>query len=331
MIHTLTENMGSLLLNREKIVSSFDVDNGVFSGNLTHLSSRCIINNSIDKIKINYSEIKKINVINGMGVTIGDSIVGICALDIIKSLNKNLNINVIRPKSCSLQVDLLYSLALHYKVIDKILYMPYDIKDTSKYDLNLDIGNHLYWPNFNVLEMHDFFLESLGVCSDTIDNKIKSNHWLQKTYKYKSLGNYVLFCPYASTPLRSIPRKFHWKIINYLYKRFNSLVVGFSDIDHPKYVNISHLSPSIYHYIGLIARAKYVYTCDSSALHIAAGFDTPTFCIFTSIKPQLRCKYYINCESTYIGNKSIEGMHMSNSDIHLQIVNSLFEGYYENL
>ena len=40
-----------------------------------------------------------------MGVTLGDSIIGIGALDCIKKINKNNNINLIRPETCHSYVE----------------------------------------------------------------------------------------------------------------------------------------------------------------------------------------------------------------------------------
>jgi hypothetical protein len=63
--------------------------------------------------------------------------------------------------------------------------MPYDIKHLRRDAVNIDIGNQLYWHDFNNLEMHDFFLKNLGVDFELIPDNWKCNHWLQDSFPKK--------------------------------------------------------------------------------------------------------------------------------------------------
>ncbi|MDD1587434.1 hypothetical protein, partial [Bradyrhizobium sp. WBOS4] len=127
----------------------------------TKLALDNVLNHSIKGFRKNYLNEKNLNVINGMGVTLGDSIIGINALDCIKKINKNIQITLIRPATCHSYVEEIYSIASN--LIDRLEYMPYDIKRLRRDAVNIDIGNQLYWHDFNNLEMHDFFLKNLGV------------------------------------------------------------------------------------------------------------------------------------------------------------------------
>ncbi|MCY2000401.1 hypothetical protein OW766_24345 [Klebsiella pneumoniae] len=325
----LVENNGSLLENHTYITSSFDLSKGSNEAVITKLKLDNVLNHSIKGFKKNYQIEKNINIINGMGVTLGDSIIGINALDCIKKINKNIHITLIRPATCHSYVEEVYSIARN--LIDRLEYMPYDIRNLHRDAVNIDIGNQLYWQDFNNLEMHDFFLKNLGVDFKTIPDNWKCNHWLQDSLPQTKIrdNNYVLFCPKASTSLRSIPEKFHYQIIDYLYASYNLPVHGFSDIKHSMYTNISQTCKSTVDFITSIANAQHVYTCDSSALHIASGYDVPTTCIFTAINPVLRSRYYNNCNSIYIGDEITQNLHESEDPAIIEHVFSLFEAFYE--
>ncbi|MEB7512811.1 hypothetical protein NGC47_20765 [Serratia marcescens] len=318
---------GSLLLDGRYIVSPYGVGKDIPCGEISPLNDSIIHNNAISKISVDYSTVKSLAIINGLGVTLGDSVVGISALHAIKIFNPSIGIKIIRPENCPDYVNEVYTLAKH--IIDDISYMPFDITSATDADLVIDIGNQLYWKDFNTLEMHDFFLRSLGIEHKHVSASLKINSWLNEApIEDLNLGEYVLFCPYASTKIRSIPKKYHKKIISYLSDKFKVKVLGFSDISHDNYTNITSLSTNTTYFTSIIKNAKHLYTCDSAALHIGAGFKTPTTCIFTTVKPELRSLYYDNCTSIYIGNNKTEGIHNSENIFLLDLISKEFEGYY---
>lgn len=201
---------GSLLLDGRYIVSPYGMGKENPCGKISPLKDSIIHNNAISKISVDYSKAKTLTIINGLGVTLGDSVVGISALHVIKKINPNIVIRIIRPENCPDYVNEVYTLAKH--IIDDISYMPFEIARATDADLVIDIGNQLYWKDFNTLEMHDFFLRSLGIEHSQVSACLKINSWLKKApLENLNLGEYVLFCPYASTKIRSIPRKHHKK------------------------------------------------------------------------------------------------------------------------
>lgn len=327
----LVVNNGSLLENQTHITSSFDLSKGTNDGVITKLALDNVLNHSIKEFRKNYLIERKINIINGMGVTLGDSIIGINALDCIKRINKNIHITLIRPATCHPYVEEIYSIANRF--IDSLEYMPYKVNNLKSNAVNIDIGNQLYWDDFNTLEMHDFFLKNLGIDYTRIPDEWKCNHWLTQSLPKKKSDNYpyVLFCPKASTSLRSIPERYHYKIIDYLISVYNLPVYGFSSINHSGYEDISRTCTNTTDFIRIISHATHVYTCDSSALHISAGYNIPTTCIFTAINPRLRSKYYKNCTSIYIGDQFTENLHESEDPKIIDHVNSRFGAYYEKI
>ncbi|APV28423.1 TPA: glycosyltransferase family 9 protein [Klebsiella pneumoniae] len=323
----LLEFTGSLLLDSKYIVSPYGISKKLPKGEITPLNYEVIHNNSISNITINYTTVKNLTIVNGMGVTLGDSIIGISALHNIKKINPGIKIRVIRPENCPSYVNELYHLAK--SVIDEIYYMPYDISHLKDSDVIIDMGNQVYWEDFNRLEMHDFFLKSLGLNYNDFSPEEKSNRWLQECIVEElDLGEYVLYCPNASTKIRSIPAKFHHKTISQLTKEYGKNVFGFIDINHENYTNIAATSKNTAAFISIIKNSKYIYTCDSSALHIAAGFNVPSTCIFTTVKPELRSIYYKDCHSIYIGNNLTEGIHNSEDEFLIKLIEKEFEVYH---
>ncbi|AHG20667.2 hypothetical protein Z042_14370 [Chania multitudinisentens RB-25] len=325
----LLEHNGSLLLEGKFIVSPYGAGKISTYGKLTPLEKDIIHNNSKRKIKVNYKDIKNLTIINGMGVTLGDSIVGINALYTIKKLNNDINIRVIRPELCPSYVNDIYLLSKN--IIDTLSYMPFDIEEIphTQDSIIIDIGNQLYWKDFSKKEMHDFFLYNLGVNPKEIEDCEKSNYWLKDVELPEvSLGDYVLFCPDASTKIRSIPSRFHQKIVEELSKKHQKKIMGFTDIEHDNYINIKALSKKTENFISIVKNSKYLYTCDSSALHIGAGFEIPTTCIFTTVRPTYRSFYYKNCESYYIGTFETDGIHNSENANLIKLIESKFEEFY---
>ncbi|HGM5391967.1 TPA: glycosyltransferase family 9 protein [Serratia marcescens] len=326
----IVKNNGSLIKNSSYITSSFDISKSNADGVIDKLSRSYILNHSYKQFRKDYTKEKELNIINGLGVTLGDSIVGIGALECIKKINDDIKTTVIRPESCHAYVEEVYTIAKD--LIDRVEYMPYNIRNLSKAAVNIDIGNQLYWKDFNEMEMHDFFLKNLGLDHIDIPDEWKRNHWLQNVIPRQKnrVSNYAIFCPNASTSLRAIPEKYHYQIMDYLYKMLKLPIVGFSSVTHPGFKDVSGQCKSTSDFIQMIANSNYVYTCDSSALHISAAYDIPTTCVFTAIRPELRSRYYKYCTSVYIGDAVTENLHESESPAIIKHVHKKYEEYYEN-
>lgn len=324
---------GSLESHNGSIVSTYDVENGEKYRNLSKLKKNKIYNHYLMSGCIDYEKITKINFINGFGVTIGDSIIGLNVCDYIKSKGIKTLINVVRPCTTSDSVEEIYLLAKETGIIDEIQKMPYPLEECKKFDLNVDHGNQLYRQDFNDTEMHDYFYKNSGLNPIGVPREFKSNQWLRgmKNSKHFPERSYVLFCPNASTPLRTIPLQYHKTVISNLYKKYRKPILGFSPIYNEHYTNISKLITDTSKYINIIRNANFVYTSDSSALHIAAGFNIPCHAIFTSINPMLRIKYYKNITYDFIGDNHTIRTHSSDDEKLLQHLNERFRRHYSNV
>ena len=145
-MRNLLEYSGSLISNDSLIVAPYDYQKLSYE-NILPLNNGLIKNWNIQKFSSDYSEIEHLNVINGMGVTLGDSIVGISVLSAIKKKNPKIKIKLIRPETAPSYVEELYELAS--SVIDELHYMPFHIQKLSCTALNIDVGNQLYSPDLD--------------------------------------------------------------------------------------------------------------------------------------------------------------------------------------
>ncbi|MED7793151.1 hypothetical protein TB147_17760 [Klebsiella aerogenes] len=323
---SLTQFRGSLLDKRGNIIAPYKLGHYPGSVGATPLTGKNIHNYSQKPFSIDYKKEKELTIINGMGVTLGDSIIGLAVLHSIKLKHPELKINIIRPAFVQPYVEEIYNAAKRF--ISTVHYMPFNIKEIKAGHTIVDTGNHLYCDAFHSMEMHDFFLKILGGDINDIVLRGFRNIWLSEIELPEVTTpekEYILFCGQASTKVRSIPEKFQLRIINQLVEKHNMLICGFADINHPCYVNLADVTPDTLSYLSVIKNASSVYTCDSSAVHIAAGFNKPTICVFNTIKPDLRTRYYPHCESHYIGCQMLEGIQNSEMNKHLHLVERQYE------
>ncbi|KQR85496.1 ADP-heptose--LPS heptosyltransferase [Burkholderia sp. Leaf177] len=315
-------NAGSLLSADGEIVAPYDLEvtDSPATGYRALGLSHGVCNAALAPFTADYSKLSRVHVINGMGVTLGDSIIGITALLAIKANFPHISFTIYRPRHTPAYVKQLYELAA--PLLGTIVDLPVKPGALAPHELRIDIGNHLFWPKFAELPMIDFFIDAMGLAPQTIPSGRKRNHWLKGLdlpRSHATSGDYVLLCSTASTPVRSIPVSQRARLAEAMWQRFHLPVTGFGAIDHAHYTDLMPLAPSTADFIAWIKSARYLFTPDTAALHIAAGFDIPTTAFFTTIAPDLRVRDYPNCHSVDLHLPQLKGIHASNqtSDIEL--------------
>ncbi|MEX3005375.1 glycosyltransferase family 9 protein [Serratia fonticola] len=307
---------GSLLTADGVMVASWDLEQQEsFSGDYFSLAGyRGIRNAAAAPFSVDYCNESVVHIINGMGVTLGDSIIGLTALEALREFNPNLRTIIYRPGRAPHYVDQLYHLAAG--VVADLRWLPWKAEHLPEQELCIDAGNQLFWPAFITLPMIDFFLQALGVEPAAIPAAAKANRWMQKLClpplpeRWQNKP-YVLFCPTASTPLRSIPASAHVPLVNALWEKFACPVLGFGAVDHPHYVDIQPLSTATADFLAWVKHARYVLTSDTAAVHIAAGYNVPTTAFFTSIAPELRVRDYPLCQPVYFALPKLNNVQAS--------------------
>jgi len=205
--------------------------------------------------------------------------------------------------------------------------LPIKLVALPQHELRVDMGNHLFWPEFTTRPMIDFFIDAMGMRAQEISSSYKRNLWMQQlTVPEPRLeqGEYVLLCPLASTPVRSIPASVHSTIVDALWQRFRLPVAGVGAIDHPQYVDISARSVDIADFIGFIKHARHLVAPDTAAIHIAAGFNIPTTAFFTTIAPQVRVRDYPYCKAVRLDVPALDGMHASSRQSDVQAIEDAY-------
>ena len=324
-------NPGSLLSHDDQIVASYDLEvtDAPVDTYRALATVAAIRNTNITPFKMDYSGVAHVHVINGMGVTLGDSIIGLTALAAIKKRHPGLSFTIYRPNQAPTYVKQLYDLAA--PVFGSVVDLPVPLASLPNDELQLDIGNHLFWTNFSSMPMIDFFLWALGIEPEDIKAQDKSNDWLKQVAVPALKGTwapqeYVLLCPTASTPVRSIPDSFRAEAVDRLWEKFHLPVLGFGAIAHDHYTDITSLSPDTAHFLTWVKNARFLVTSDTAAVHIAAGFDVPTAAFFTTIPADMRVRDYRHCRFLDLDLPELQGMHASGRAHDLETVDRAYAG-----
>ena len=321
---------GSLLDSDGCIVAPYDLEqlDAEIGEHLALASQPGILNAAACPFELDYSSLRAVHLINGMGVTLGDSIIGLTAIAALKEAHPRLRFVVYRPELAPAYVEALYALASGTLIGTHAL--PWPIADIPRDDTRIDVGNHLFWPRFMTMPMIDFFLTALGVEPASVAAARKANRWLQ-TLSLPLLPEdwrtcpYVLFCPTASTPIRSIPPSMRRELVDRLFRRFALPVLGFGEVDHPQYANVASYSTSTAHFLAWVKQARYLLTSDTAAVHIAAGFDVPTTAFFTTVAPELRVRDYPLCRPVTLSLPELRNVQASDREQDLARVNAAYK------
>jgi len=316
-------NPGSLLSPHGEIVAPYDleVSNSAAEGYRALGLSNGICNAAMAELNPDYAVVSRVHVINGMGVTLGDSVIGLTALTAIKARFPHITFTIYRPAHAPGYVKRLYELAA--PLLGSIVDLPVKLDAIPYTELRIDLGNHLFWPKFASLPMIDFFLDAMGIKADEVPATDKRNHWLQQLAlpRPQALkGDYVLLCPTASTPVRSIPASVCKDFVEALWQRYRLSVAGFGAIDHPLYTDLSPHAPDTADFLAWIKHAAYMVAPDTAAIHIAAGFDIPTTAFFTTIAPDLRARDYPRCKPVSLPVPELEGIQASNREPDVELI-----------
>jgi hypothetical protein len=266
-----------------------------------------------------------LHILNGIGVTLGDSIIGMNVLAWLKSSNSALRIHLYRSRHAPAYVERLYQLASH--IVEPVHYLPQPLESIPP-DV-VDLSDFLYWPRFASEPMVDFFMHGLGIALDAMPAASKANRWLSELTLPSipapwSIRDYVLFCDQASTALRRVPEEHAASMVDRIWHHYGLPVLGFHPISHSRYYDVSSQSCDLDHLLAWVKNAQVVVGTDSSAIHIAAGFDVPTLAVFVSIDPMLRTRDYPLCRVLDVRSALTDGLHDSDEPSVLREVQRMW-------
>lgn len=258
----------------------------------------------------------ELHILNGMGVTLGDSIIGMNALTWLKARHPSLRIHLYRTLHAPAFVASLYALARH--IVADVSCLP--VAADQLPEDTIDLSDFLHWPTFDSEPMVDLFFRSLGMAPQAVPATAKRNGWMSQLSlpmlpERQRDRPYVLFCDRASTPLRSVPRERFSAMVDRIWQAYGLPVYGFQPASqaqcHTHYQDVSTHSQSLVQYLSWVRSASVVVGVDSSAIHAASGFDVPTLAFFASIDPLLRVRDYPLCRALDVRTPLTRGLHQS--------------------
>jgi len=324
-VHALT-HAGSLLSLSGEIVAPYDLEVAHADASAFSALPATILNAGREHFDADYARGRRVHLVNAFGVTLGDSIIGLTALSAVKRLYPYLRFTIYRPARAPRYVQRLYELAAPR--LANIVGLPVPLASLPADEPKIDVGNQLFWPRFASMPMIDFFLWAMGIAPSTIAAADKRNRWLADV-PLKPIANepYALFCPNASTPVRSIPASMRARIVARLADETGLPVMGFGPVDDPRYRDIAPFCIDTDDFLAWIGRARYLVTADTAALHAGAGFDVPTTAFFTTIPANMRARDYANCVKVEFSLPHLEGVHASARPADLRALERAYRDY----
>ncbi|VWD14034.1 ADP-heptose--LPS heptosyltransferase [Burkholderia lata] len=321
---------GTLLASNGTLVAPYDLEHGGARavGHVPAAPVRGLLHAAHRPFRLDYGSARHVHVINGMGVTLGDSVIGLTALAALRAAHPGLRFTLYRPARAPRYVEALYALAADIVAPSRALPYPADALPADA--PCIDVGNHLYWPAFARLPMIDFFLDALGVEPASVPASAKRNRWLARlplpALREQWRRPYVLFCPTASTALRSVPPTLRATFVEQLVQRYGLPVAGFGPVAHSAYVDVSaDAADDTARFIAWVKGASLLFAPDTAALHLADGFDVPTLACFTTIGPALRVRDYPHCVPVALDVPvELRGLHRSERPADLAAVESAY-------
>ena len=316
---------GAVLLNGKLVTTPFCLEHASPKG-----ARLAPIGGTLGPARVRIDEVGRagtsqdLHIINAMGVAIGDSIVGLQALHILKRRYPGLRLHVYR----SPYTPELNGLYRRVPFLTTVAELPVTLDAFSGGHV-VDLADFMFRPGFARLPMIDYFLTAVGLDPASVEPADKNPDWLSEI-RHPVLPphpDYVLFCPSASTPLRSIPSRVRREIVEAVCRNWRGIVLGFGPVDHPSYRDVSRSSPNLETYLAWLRDARAVVSTDTSAVHIAAGFRRPTLAYFVSIRPSLRSAYYPTVSSVDLVHEALNGRHSSDDPGQLALVARRWDDY----
>jgi len=286
----------------------------------------------------------KVALVNGLGAALGDSLIGLTALRVTRQIFEQ-NFEQIQFDAW-IRMDTIKRLIPVYRqsqLIDNFYDIPINLSTFLKYDAYFDFSGLISYKTFDRLPMVDFFLENMGIDSETISVKEKRNRVnlhkqinqeiIQKLNALVKNREILLFHPQTSATVRSIPEVHHTDFIEYFIDNTHYFVISVSNLkfEHPRFKDITDWSKSFEHLCAIIAHTQAIICADTVIYHIADAFNIPTVALFSTINPKLRIAYYSTVSGILVPgaqDSPYYGRHKSHSKIPTETVEKLWKNLH---
>lgn len=241
-------------------------------------------------------------IVNGFGLTLGDSIIGLQALAAAQAQGRFAGRDVVtfrlQPERSPL-IGELYRRAPHVAAVHP---QPcHDIGRGEPEEL-IDIRDFAFDPTFRGIAMIDFFLGKLGLDPAAVPPALKHNIWLADAVKPKRLAElpprYILVCPRAAMAQREMPEEVHRHILDRL-ARTQPLPV-LTQGEPARQAAALPPAQTLDALAGLVAGASLIVSTDTAMVHLADAYAVPCLAFFTTHRPEWRVRDYPLCTPVHL-------------------------------
>lgn len=245
---------------------------------------------------------RRLTVINGFGMTLGDSVIGLSALSAALfsgALGSRRPLLVRKPLFGHRLVNALYRLAAPFA---DVAWLPYRASARFPYEIRVSMREFAFDPAFHGVAMIDFFLRRLGVEPSAIASAQKRNRWLARALAPRKPAGlpqrYVLVCPRSAIPLRTMPEAVHERILADLLALQPLPIVTQG---RPRSLDARLLycpaCRSLAELAGLLQGARLIVSTDTGVIHLADAWSVPTLAFFVTHDPAWRVRDYPCCSA----------------------------------
>jgi len=250
-------------------------------------------------------------IVNGFGLSLGDSVIGLQALYAAHSLGHLPRPTLIRRTDCRPMVRALYPLAADFAELADLpdglsATPPPGLPDSviTGFARVIDMRDFAFEPEFRGVAMIDFFLRRLGLTPHDIPPALCRNSWLAPRIAPQRLPelpqDYVLFCPRASMAQRDVPDWAQRRILRLILdaQRLPVVTQGAACADHGGRVIAAPAVERIEELCGLVVHAQRIVSTDTAIPHLADAWSVPCHAVFTTHRPEWRVRDYPHCTAT---------------------------------
>lgn len=244
-------------------------------------------------------------VLNGFGLSLGDSIIGLQALDAARALGA---LGDHEPVLFRRRPELGPTVAALYRLVDArvaaVRPLPFRWTGAAPKAV-IDMRDVAFDPPFRGMAMIDYFLGYFGLDPASVPAALKRNRWLAPVARPRlpaGLGRYALVCPRASMALRDMPEPVHRRIIEHLLDLGLPVVTqgpvpaGFEAAP----VRSMPRTGTLDALFGLVAGAVLVVSTDTATVHLADAFGVPCLAFFVTHRPEWRVRDYPLCRPIHV-------------------------------